>query len=290
MVNVVAGQDLETERKQKTSFDFAYDLYPGLNSVDLDAKTLEFRTKFTVPKGEVGVGAAYTYTLMNSSDYSWSPEIMAYGDFHRINLLMNYKHAINDQWSFGIEFSPLITSTFATSLHSNTVVLASQIAVKRILGDVSKPSYFSVGLAYGTALGSPKLYPTLSYFNTINDKLSYKLGFPETAVYYTLNTQSRFDFTIAPQSLYTVHNAFLYENSIESSVADTYLEYTALQLSLRYHFDFDNNWSSFFKVGYSTSSSMTINAINTDTTVYDFEANNGFMVGFGLNFNINNNK
>lgn len=290
MLPVVAGQDLETERDQKTSFDFAYDLYPGLHSVDLDAKALEFCTTFAVPKGVVGVGGAYTYTAMTSSANAWTPELMAYGDFHRINLLMTYTHALSDSWSFDIGFSPQLSSTFATSLRRNALVLGSQIGVKRLLGATSKPSYLSIGLAYGTALGSPKLYPTLSYFNTINAKLRYKLGFPETAVYYTLNTQSRFDFTIAPQSLYTVHHGSLYTTSTTASVSDTYLEYTALQWSLRYHFDFDNHWSSFFKVGYSTSTAMTINTINTDTTVYDFEADNGFMVGFGLNFNINNNK
>jgi len=289
MVNTVAGQDVEIENQRMTSFNFFYNLYPELNTVDLDAKTLAFNTSFSLPKAELGLGAAYTYTVLNSSEYSWSPELIAYGDFHQINLSLNYNHFINENWSFGIEFSPLIASTLATSLQSNNIVLATQVGLKRWLRDKSKPSYVSVGLAYGTELGSPKVYPTLSYFNTVNNKLSYKLGFPETAIYYSLNAQSKIDFTVAPQSIYTVHNKSIYSNSFETSVSDSYLEYTALQLGLRYHFEFNNNWSSFFKAGYATSTAMKIKDINTDNTIYDFEADNGFLVGFGLNFNINNN-
>jgi len=288
MVNTLAGQGLETESKSKYSFNFFYDLYPGLNSVDIDAKGLAFNTTFVLPKGELGLGADYTYTMLSSNEYSWSPELMAYENFHQIHLLMNYDHTINDKWAFGIEFSPLITSTFASSLHSDAIVLASQVEVRRLLGEKTKPSYVSLGLAYGTELGTPRIYPTLSYFNTVNEKLSYKLGFPETALYYSLNTQNKFDFTITPQSLYTVHNESLYTNSSEALGSNSYLEYTSLQLSLRYLFDFKNNWTSFFKVGYSTSTTMKIKDINTDNTVYDFEADDGFMVGFGLNFNINN--
>ncbi|MEF3079575.1 DUF6268 family outer membrane beta-barrel protein [Winogradskyella poriferorum] len=290
MVNAVAGQDLGTEKETKTSLNLFYDLYPTLNSVDLDTKGFVFNTIFTVPKGELGIGAAYTYNMLNSDTYTWSPELMAFGDFHQIQLLMNYNYTINNKWSLGVEFSPLITSTLETSLQSNAIVLESQVELKRILDQKAKPSYLSVGLAYGTELGAPKIYPTLSYFNTVNEKLSYKLGFPETAIYYRLNNQSKFDFTVAPQSVYTLHNQPLYDNNLAADVTDSYLEFTALQSSLRYHFDFNNNWSSFFKIGYTTSSTMKIKALDTDNTIYDFKADNGFMVGFGLNFNINNNK
>lgn len=288
MVNAVAAQDLETEKETKTSLNLFYDLYPTLNSVDLDTKGLVFNTTFIVPKGELGIGAAYTYTMLNSDTYTWSPELMAYGDFHQIQLLMNYNYNINEQWSLGMEFSPLIASTLATSLRSNAIVLESKFEVKRLLGQQTKPSYVTVGLVYGTQLGAPRIYPTLSYFNTVNEKLSYKLGFPETALYYRLNNQSKFDFTLAPQSIYTLHNQPLYDNNLATEVTDSYLEFTALQSSLRYHFNFNNNWSSFFKVGYTTSTAMKIKALDTDNTMYNFKADNGFMVGFGLNFNINN--
>lgn len=290
LIQTVAGQDVKVEDKNKTSFNLFYDLYPRLNTVDLDTKGLEFTTSFVLPNGELGVGAAYSYTMLHSNINSWLPEFIAYDDFHEITLSLNYNYNLNNNWIVGLGVSPMLTSTFATSLHSNSVVLASQFNIKRKLGQDSKSSYISLGIAYGTEFGAPKIYPTFSYFNSLNDKLSYKIGFPETAFYYSLNTQSKFNFTVAPQSLYTVHNKSIYNNNyIAENESDSYLEFTGLQFNLEYYFTFNSNWSSFFKVGYVSSTAMEIKDIDTDDTIYDFEPDNGFLVGFGLNFNINNN-
>jgi long-subunit fatty acid transport protein len=286
VITTVSAQELDTLNKGVSGLNIFYDLLPDLNTVTIDTRGLAFKITDSLQKGFLGLGASYAYTTLNNDDDLWMPESMGYENFHQINVNLSYAYPISNKWSVALEFSPLLASTFEESLHSNAVVLGGAFGLKRHLGSVEKPSYIALGLARGTLLGSPSWYPTLSYFNTVNDRLRYSIGFPESMVYYRLNRQHSFDFTIAPQSLYVAHGLSNYDDNMVAVADDAYLEFTALQIELGYDFKFDDVWSAHFNVGYASSTEMEINTDNT--TAYDFEPDDGFVIGFGIRFNINN--
>ncbi|MFD2914090.1 hypothetical protein [Psychroserpens luteus] len=265
-----------------------YEIYPSLNAIELEKKSvvIDFTTLFDKPT--IGFGARYTSHSMGFEDYNMHNMFTSFEELHHVSVYAKYRKALANNWNLDATIAPYLASTFNEGITREDFVLSySAHFIKNWDNDGLKSS-LKLGGGYGSLFGKPNFYPLISYSKAVNKKFRYEIGFPITGAYYKINEQSQIDITAQPESIYA-NNPSGFNIVNESLIDNSKLQFSALKLSIVYTYLFDDNWSSSFSVGYLAASELTIEDSNSNSNnIYDFDSNESVSLNIGISFNINN--
>ena len=278
MAYTVYGQQLFSTTDSTALIDMSYKFLPSYNGADLNIKEVSLYKSFDFGKHEIGFGGIYNHSSINIEELDKPAVYDVYEQLHYIQFSAVYKYALDSDWELNAELAPAIASTLNADITHDSFVLSGYFGFKKSLGSEDTSSYMRFGIGYGVLLGKPQWYPVLTYFKSVNSQLSFELGFPKTAAYYKINTQNSIDFSISPQSLYAYNRIDV--NGGEYS--DSYMEFQALKLGLGYTFNFDDDWSAYFNLGYLTKSSFKVEGASEN--LHNFGKDDGLFLGLNIQF------
>ena len=103
-------------------------------------------------------------------------------DFTLVDVNFAYTFPINNDWRFGIQVTPGLSSNFENKLEWDDAVISSIIAFNKDKKDDppsgKKPFRIIIGAAYSGNSGIPFPIPFLSFYKKFKPKWSYNLGAP----------------------------------------------------------------------------------------------------------------
>jgi len=278
------GQQMFTTTDVGDLMTLEYSNYLGLNSVQIESKTTTMDFTSLLDKPTVGFGVGYTNYNLDFQDYDRFRNYSAFETLHSVEIYAKYQKAIAHNWNLDLVVAPYLSSTFNKKITSDDFVFSYAANFIKTWDNDGLKSTLKLGAGYGSLFGKPNFYPLVSYSKNVNEKFRFEIGLPVTGVFYKLNAQSHFDFTAQPESFYANNaSSFSIEND---EVYNSKLEFKALKLALGYKFHFDDNWSTYFNMGYLMDSELTIN--NNNNKIYDFDSNESLSLNIGISFNINN--
>jgi len=278
------GQEIFTTTDVEDLAAFNYEIYPSLNDVQIEEKTIAFNFSSLLNKPKINFGLSYTNNSIDFKDHDMYNDFGSFEEVHSIQVYAQYKKDLIKNWRLDLTIAPYISSTINEKISTDDFVFSYKANFVKSWDNSGFPSYLKIGAGYGTLFGKPNFYPLISYEKHVNEKFKYEIGIPVTGAYYKLNEKSSFDFTAQPESIYANNaSGFIVNNN--DVLHNSKLEFKAVKLALGYKFHLDENWTTNFNVGYLTNSELTID--NNDNKIYDFDANESLSLNVGISFNLN---
>lgn len=228
--------------------------------------------------------------LINSLSYSKYKIDYASGEsinteslecFNAISYSLKYLNILNSKWSYSLQFSPTISSNFKYKLTFEDLIFNGEILFTRKF----KESNLQVGLLNNSNLGFKNLVPVIAFNSSINDKINYTLGFPESKIEYELNATNSANLYIKPKGFYTNLSDDIVLSSSESAEKALF---KSVITGLNYTHKIDDFWKISLDAGYQLKSDYKL--LNSNRSVYEFSTKNKLFVSLNLKFDLLNSK
>ena len=285
LVSMVSyGQKMFTTTDAGDVLALEYSNYLNLNEIQLDHKSVVMDFTSLLDNSTFGFGLDYTNHSLDFDDYKRYHNYAAFEELHSIEIYARYKVNLVNNWNLNLTVAPYLSSTFNETMSSEDVVFSYAANFIKTWDNDGLKSTLKLGAGYGALFGKPNFYPLISYTKELNKKLKYEIGIPVTGIYYQVNEQSSFDLKAEPESIYA-NNATALSLENGKVLHNSKLEFKAITLGLGYKFQFDDNWSTYFNMGYVMESELGIS--ENDNTVYDFGSNESIALNIGISFNLN---
>jgi hypothetical protein len=164
----------------------------------VSAREYQFSAAFgavPVAAGALSIGADYQYTR-----YEYAGVPGRDRDLHRLQLPLRFAREAGNGQLHALVAPGIATSSnvmkdaFRRATRQDLYATAALI-VRQPLGDTLS---WEAGLAYDRALGKPALYPSLGLSGTARDGLTWRLGFPESALAWTPSDRSMLGLRVFP--------------------------------------------------------------------------------------------
>ncbi len=279
------GQKMFTTTEGGDLVTLEYSNYLDLNNVQFDNKSIAIDFSSLLKESNLGLGMTYTNNSIDFVSYDRTHNYSMFETIHNVEIFARYKKAIVNNWTMDLVLVPYLSSTLNDKISNDDFILSYSANFTKTWYKDGLKSALKLGVGYGALFGKPDFYPLISYASNVNEKLRYEIGIPITGVFYELNEQNGFDFTVEPESIYA-YNGSDYRIENGQIIHNSELEFKAIKFELGYNFKFDNNWSTNFNVGYLVDSELTIS--ENDNNIYDFDSGESLSLNIGISFNINN--
>ena len=263
----------------------SYELVPDLGGNQLEKYEVGMRFGRPIGRSVVGFSANFVRYKWLFNETPIEVDLRPYTDFYRVQAGVFYGYRFNDSWSGMIRFSPGIMSNLRTSLSGEDWVFNTMASATRQWGDTASVKRLVFGIGFGTLVGTPRLFPVISYGEEINDAWSYILGFPQTQIVYQPNPQNQISLGASPDGLYG-NNGEATAVDVGNVQENTKLRYAGINTGLRYRRRLDPNWTAIINSGYTIPLNLEITDAD-NTTLYDLNAHGSFYITMGLSFNLN---
>ncbi|MBU2929411.1 DUF6268 family outer membrane beta-barrel protein [Winogradskyella psychrotolerans] len=285
LVSMVSyGQKMFTTTDSGDLLALDYGNYLNLNDIQLEHKSVAMDFTSLLNSSTFGFGVDYTNHSLDFEDYDRFHDYSAFNELHSVELYARYKTNLVNNWDLNLTVAPYVSSTFNEAISTDDFVLNYAVNFLKTWDNDGLKSTLKLGAGYGSLFGAPNFYPLVSYSQNVSEKLRYEIGLPVTGVFYKLNAQSSLDFKAEPESIYA-NNVSGFRTETDGVVYNSKLEFKAVKLGLGYKFHFDDNWSTYFNMGYTMASELSL--IDNDNTIYDFDSNESVALNIGISFNIN---
>ncbi|WP_178984080.1 DUF6268 family outer membrane beta-barrel protein [Winogradskyella helgolandensis] len=285
LVSMVSyGQKMFTTTDAGDVMALEYGNYLNLNDIQLENKSVAIDFTSLLDNPTFGFGIDYTNHSIDFEDYDRFHDYSAFEELHSVEIYARYKKALVNNWDLNFTVAPYLSSTFNEAISSDDFVLSYSVNFLKTWDKDGLKSTLKLGAGYGSLFGEPNFYPLVSYSKNVSKKLRYEIGIPVTGVFYKLNAQSSLDFKAEPESIYS-NNASGFGIESDEIVYNSKLEFKAVKLGLGYKFRFDENWSTYFNMGYIMASELSLT--DNNNKIYDFDSKESVALNIGISFNIN---
>lgn len=131
-----------------------------------------------------------------------------------------------------------------------------------------------------TIFGQSEILPYVSLFYQINKQTFAEIGFPNSRIVYANTTRNSFSLSNNFEGTYYKldHTTSLDENNTADRV-----RFSQMTTALEYQRNMDKNWYISLKTGYVFNKEYQ-KTTNTNTTVLDYNLNNGPTFSVGLQY------
>jgi len=261
-------------------FSFEYTLAPiSNNGIDFSKTAIKLNIPTKLKKGKLFNSIGFNYSQLNYYDVNINDKDLE--KFYGVNYGLTYMYPLSGKWKISTQGGISIVSNLTNSISSDDLLFRGGITAIKKGGTINKPSKFMFGLGYTTFSGMPRLLPIISYNKQVNEKLSYRIGFPNTFTKYKFNQQKSLKFGLRLNGFYANLS-----NPVNATVTETSnkASFRTVSLGLEYNYWMSDIWAIFFKGTYSFYNKYELLDNNNNTT-YDFglEPRPYFSTGIKLN-------
>ncbi|MFI2742178.1 DUF6268 family outer membrane beta-barrel protein [Zhouia sp. PK063] len=234
-------------------------------------------------KNELNIGVAgdkFDFNFNNQPELLYTSEIE---QVYKIKLALGYTYTFNHSWSANALLSPEIASVDFTEINSNNVNFnATAYFTKKWFSTNNNYTKLSLGASYTSTFGKMKFIPVLDFYQKMNSKFSYAIGFPQTFANYQINTKNSFKAAISYASFY---GGISYPiNYFTNANTTLLLEYANTTAALQYSYNFIPDWNIFFSAGYTIYNHLELTNTSHEQ-VYNFNYNSKLNLAIGINYN-----
>lgn len=249
------------------------------NSVGFENSELNINLPYHKDKSYFTSGLNYSNYAIN---YNFTEVLNTkeIDNFSRIKYTLRYFNTLIDNWGFELEISPIISSNFKSGLSLNDLYLNGSLLFNRTFNK----SNLAVGLEYNSIFSTKTPIPVISYTNQINNKITYKIGFPENNVAYKINKKNMVNIFMMPRGFYSNISENLILNADESKAEKA--KYLAMLLGLNLTHTVDEYWDISLNTGFQTFSKYKL--LQNNKSIYSFKTRENFFAGIKVVLNINN--
>ena len=229
------------------------------------------------------IGAEYNRIILDLEN-KYPFDVKSIKRIHVADFNMAYTFKVNNDWRFGLKFSPRIASTLTGSLGMDDVFFnGGAFAIKDKLDDeaIEKSYRLILGLTYNSTTGLPFPLPFISYHRRINENWAYNLGIPKTNAKYYFNEANIMQLFFAVDGYYAnVHDKIIIDNKEVDNIS-----MNAIVGGLGYEYCFTKHLVAYAYSGYTLKFSNSLRDSNRDK-LFNLDNVNTFYIRTGIKFKI----
>lgn len=199
-----------------------------------------------------------------------------YADEDKFNQVQNkfeYSSEIAEKTKWKLSVIP--TANFQSKLDFSDVTVLGSLEISQQIG--SKLIVIA-GVGRTSIFGAPKITPIVALDYKMNEKIDFRIGFPDSKISYSNNNRNKF-------SLANSFNGNFYHLDKTSSTGNNAEKAVLSQMTsaLEYERNVAGNWFLNFKAGYDFNKKYNLLDSN-DHKVYDYNTGNGYVLGIGIKY------
>jgi hypothetical protein len=227
---------------------------------------------------KIGAKSKIANTLEYSNlkvNYEFNPNHF-YADQDKFNQVQNkfeYSFEIAEKTKWQLSIIP--TANFQSKLDFSDVTVLGSLEISQQL---SSKLNIIAGAGRTSIFGAPKITPIIVFDYKMNEKIGFRIGFPDSKISYSNNERNNFslknsfngNFYHLAQTAYTDNNA---EKAVLSQMTS----------SLEYERNVGGSWFLNFKGGYDFNKKYNL-LDSSDHKIYDYNTGNGYVLGIGIKY------
>lgn len=260
-------------QEKETSVNYNYTTSYSSNSLSVDRQHVGAVFSFGNFTSGINLNS-YSNTI---NDYPYDIDVLDRA--LSLEASLKYTYTIQDNYGFSAEVSPKLVNNQNEGVHLKNITPRASINFIKKLGN----SEFVIGASYTDIMGKPQVLP-VGYFKAEWEKLSLKIGFPDTNIKYNITGKHSIAAIAGNDSYYLrvfKDNYIATEDGRQLQLNEA--EMVNLYSGLEYKFTSDY-WTAYFSAGKSlyANYSLTGNDYSIKTNF-----NGNFYVSMGIKYNLN---
>lgn len=263
---------------------FSSELLPSsdVGTVAKNSIGFEIPIKNRNKKESISVIGEYQNSNINFVDADVPFETDQIENFHTFTLGLLYNRILKNGWGYTFKVAPQISSNYdEQEFDSNDILINGSVVFDKL--NEEKQTMWSFGAEYDTQNGLNFPIPVIAYTKRLNEKLAYKIGFPDSRAKWTLNNNNNIEaFTTLDGLSSNINDDIdIYKEDYTGTLKHTYLVG-----GLGYNLTFLKNFELNAKAGYSGFNTMKVQDYDNNE-IYDFDIKNSLYFNLGVKFNLN---
>ena len=203
--------------------------------------------------------------------------------FKSFSFKFTYQRRINDNWALKLMGESQASSNFDDNeIKSNDLFFNGMATIEKY--SANNNALWTFGAAYDIKYGLSHPIPVISFTKRIDQSWSYKIGFPDARIKYTISENHDFEGFASLNGFTGNINDGIDVHKIEYSGT---LRQTSYLLGLGYNVTFLKHFKASLNAGYSLYNSMEIQDYNSNE-VYDFDLSNSMYLNLGVKYKFKN--
>lgn len=198
----------------------------------------------------------------------------AYTDQDRLNQIQNkfeFSREISSQTKVNLTVIP--TANFQQNLDFSDLTILGNLEIDQQL---SSKTNVILGAGRTSIFGKPRYTPTLAFNYKMNEKMNFKIGFPDSKISYSNNERNQFWLTNS------FNGNFYHLDQNENTNAKKAV-LSQMTSAFEYERNVDHNWFLNFKAGYDFNKKYNLLDHN-NAILYDYNTGNSFVFGVGIKY------
>ena len=270
----VVGQD-------KNLFSIDFGVLPS-NNENVSLKTTEAKLNIPVKLKKGILENRFSFSNYNVGYENGQPlSTSEIENFKSFSYSLSYLKRMKNNWSYMLNFSPVVTSNFESGLAVDALIFNGALAFSKSTGS----SRFKFGVVVNSGFGVAIPIPIISYSKQVNEQFSYEVGIPVMKAKYQFNKRNKVSLYAMPKGfIANLSNNIQFENGLAKKA-----NYMSIITGLNFKHAIDDSWAVNLNGGYQVYSNYSLQSEGRNE-IYNFNTSNGVYASVGLKFNLINNK
>ncbi|QLC66155.1 hypothetical protein LPB248_07635 [Flavobacterium sp. LPB0248] len=199
-----------------------------------------------------------------------------YADEEKFNQVQNkfeYLSEIGEKTKWRLSIIP--TANFQSKLDFSAITVLGNLEISQRL---SSKANVIVGAGRTSIFGAPKITPIVAFDYKMNEKIDFRIGFPDSKISYSNNDRNKFSLTNSFNG-----NFYHLDETADADNKATKAVLSQMTSALEYERNVAGNWFLNFKAGYDFNKKYNL-LDNSDHKIYDYNTGNGYVLGIGIKY------
>lgn len=256
--NFSISADLKTESTNNTNFN-------ATNVAVFYQKKIGGKSKIANTLEYSGLKVNYETLPYN---FHTKPE-----QFNQMQNNFEYLCEISEKTKFKVSIIP--TANFQNQLDFSDITVMGNLSISQKLNSKTN---LTIGAGRTTIFGTPKITPIVAVDYKMNEKINFKIGFPDSKISYSNNERNQFSVTnIFNGNFYHLDRNINMDYNAEKAVL------SQMTSALEYERNVEGSWFLNFKAGYNFNKKYNLSD-SSNHIVYDYNTGNGYVLGIGIKY------
>ncbi|WP_281631175.1 DUF6268 family outer membrane beta-barrel protein [Flavobacterium luteolum] len=199
-----------------------------------------------------------------------------YADEDKFNQVQNkfeYSSEIVEKTKWRLSIIP--TANFQSKLDFSVITVLGNLEISQRLS--SKVNVI-IGAGRTSIFGAPKITPIVAFDYKMNEKIDFRIGFPDSKISYSNNDRNKFSLTNSFNG-----NFYHLDETADADNKAKKATLSQMTSALEYERNVAGNWFLNFKAGYDFNKKYNL-LDNSDHKIYDYNTGNGYVLGIGIKY------
>ncbi|MEN2488153.1 DUF6268 family outer membrane beta-barrel protein [Flavobacterium sp. B11] len=199
-----------------------------------------------------------------------------YSDEDKFNQVQNkfeYSSEIEEKTKW--RFSIIPTANFQSKLDFSVITVLGNLEISQRLS--SKVNVI-IGAGRTSIFGAPKITPIAAFDYKMNERIDFRIGFPNSRISYSNNDRNKFSLTNNFNG-----NFYHLDKTVDADNKAAKVVLSQMTSALEYERNVAGNWFLNFKAGYDFNKKYKL-LDSDDHKIYDYNTGNGYVLGIGIKY------